>query len=313
MNALKIALDWTPNINHIGFFVAREKGYYSEFDLSVTILDPATDDYAITPAKKVEQGIADLALCPMESIISYQTKKEPFPMIAVAALLQEDLSAIVVKGNSGIESPKNLDGKIYSSYQARYEDGIVKEMIRNDGGQGTIKITYPDKLGIWNTLLDGQSDATWIFMNWEGVEVESTPHSCRYFQMRDYGIPYSYSPVIAVNGDHAKTNARHYKHFLEATRRGYLYCQSFSKEAQEILSQYIPEKDRHIDLSRALELTSPHFGSKQQWGLMKQDSIQKWLRWINGKGLEKTQLTATQVYTNRYLSLHEAQSEVPTN
>jgi len=48
----------------------------------------------------------------------------------------------------------------YASYQARYEDHIVKQMIRNDGGNGDIQITYPDKLGIWNTLLQGKVDAT---------------------------------------------------------------------------------------------------------------------------------------------------------
>jgi hypothetical protein len=63
-------------------------------------------------------------------------------------------------GNSNINFPKELDGMTYASYQARYEDHIVKQMIRNDGGNGDIQITCPDKLGIWNTLLQGKVDAT---------------------------------------------------------------------------------------------------------------------------------------------------------
>ena len=35
MKKIKLALDWTPNINHIGFFVAKEKGFYKENDLQV--------------------------------------------------------------------------------------------------------------------------------------------------------------------------------------------------------------------------------------------------------------------------------------
>ena len=147
MEKLKLALDWTPNINHIGFFVAQEKGFYEELGLEVFIADPSLDNYGVTPAKKVELGLVDFALCPTESIISYRTKETPFDLIAIAAILQEDLSAIVVKGDSGINSPKDLDHKIYSSYRARYEDGIVKEMIKNDGGEGNLTVVYPDKLG----------------------------------------------------------------------------------------------------------------------------------------------------------------------
>ena len=56
MTNLKLALDWTPNINHIGFFVAQEKGFYQAFDLAVELLDPALDNYQTTPAKKSRIG-----------------------------------------------------------------------------------------------------------------------------------------------------------------------------------------------------------------------------------------------------------------
>ena len=44
----------------------------------------------------------------------------------MAALFQSDISAIVVTDDSGIKRPKDLDGKSYASYGARYEDLIVK-------------------------------------------------------------------------------------------------------------------------------------------------------------------------------------------
>ncbi len=52
MNKIKLALDWTPNINHIGFFVAKEKGYYKEKDIDLKIISPEMDNYKETPAKK---------------------------------------------------------------------------------------------------------------------------------------------------------------------------------------------------------------------------------------------------------------------
>ena len=78
MKKIKIALDWTANTNHTGFFVAKEKGFYKELNLDVELLTPDMDDYSVTPAKKVELGEADFALCPFESIVSYQDQGEGF-------------------------------------------------------------------------------------------------------------------------------------------------------------------------------------------------------------------------------------------
>lgn len=170
MTSLKLALDWRPNTNHTGFFVAKHLGFYKEEGLEVDLISAEEDNYEVTPAKKVELGKAHFALCPMESLVSYRTKNNPFDAIAIGTIFQEDISAICTLKSSQIDRPKLLDNKVYASYKARYEDRIVKQMIKNDGGRGLIKISYPKKLGIWNTLLSGEADATWIFINWEGVE-----------------------------------------------------------------------------------------------------------------------------------------------
>ena len=298
MEKLRLALDWTPNINHIGFFVAKEKGFYHELGLAVDLIDPAVDNYSLTPAKKVELGVADFALCPTESIISYRTKDNPFDLIAIAAVLQEDLSAIVVKSDAGINSPKDLDGKTYSSYKARYEDAIVREMIKNDGGKGAIEISYPDKLGIWNTLLDGKADATWIFLNWEGIEAQALSSKLSYFKMRDYQIPYSYSPVIAASEGKTLKNRDAYRSFLNASKKGYLYCRDAPEAAIEILNKFVPQSDRKINLKAALDISLPHFGNEMTWGTMDSKTISNFLDWIKAKGLETSNISISEMAIN---------------
>ena len=76
------------------------------------------------------------------------------------------MSAIAVKSGSNIKSPKDLDNKSYASYGARYEDQIIKIII-NDGGLGKIDIFYPERLGVWESILKGKYDSTWIFLNWK--------------------------------------------------------------------------------------------------------------------------------------------------
>ncbi len=301
MTSLTLALDWTPNINHIGLLVARERGFYRDQGLDVTLLDPQTDAYATTPAKKVELGEAHLALCPTESVISYRTKISPYPLIAIAALLQEDLSAIAVQANGPVTRPRELDWRTYASYQARYEDAIVKQMIRNDGGTGTPRLECPTKLGVWDTLRDGTYDATWVFENWEGVEAEGQNLHLRYFRLRDYAIPYSYSPVIAGNATAIRAHAGTYRKFLVATKRGYRFTVEHPDESVATLARAVPEKDRHISLREALSRTVPYFGDGPAWGRMDADRVDTFLDWLRDQGLEPERPSVDEVMTNELL------------
>lgn len=88
---------------------------------------------------------------------------------AIAAILQEQTSAIVTTKASGLSRPRDLDGKVYASYAARFEGRIVQKMIMADGGRGDFEESTPPMLGIFDTILAGKADATWVFMGWEGV------------------------------------------------------------------------------------------------------------------------------------------------
>lgn len=300
MEKIKLALDWTPNVNHIGFLVAKEKGFYDADNLDVSIISPADDNYAETPAKKVELEIADFALCPMESVVSYRTKEKPFLLKAVATVFQEDVSAIAVLEDTNIKRPKDLDNKKYASYMARYEDEIVKQMIKNDGGEGKIRITYPKKLGIWNTILEGKADATWIFSNWEGIEAKGDGIALTEFRMKDYGIPYSYSPVIAANEKSIESRAATYRKFLDASKKGFLYTSENPEESADILRKLVPKKDLKIDLKETIKYSSPFFGTAEKWGRMDSKNVAEYVSWLKKHGLED-RVEASELFTNELL------------
>lgn len=88
---------------------------------------------------------------------------------------------------SGIERPRELDGKKYASYGARFEGRIVQRMIQQDGGKGEYEEFLPEKLGIWNTLLQGVADATWVFSGWEGCSAAIDGIHLNEFKLSNYG------------------------------------------------------------------------------------------------------------------------------
>lgn len=302
MTHLTLALDWTPNINHIGFFVAKELGFYEKKGIQLNIADPTQDNYQTTPAKKLENNEADFAICPFESIISLNNKIRKVDAIAVFAILQEDLSSIASLKSAHINSPKNLDGKIYASYQARYEDEIVKCMIKNDQGSGNIQITYPEKLGIWNTLLTGEADSTWIFDNWEGIEAKGKNIDLSTFKMKDYNIPYGYSPVVICKKEKLNSNIQIYKDFIEASKNGFLHVKENLKQSAEILTNYLTDRDReNISVMQSITCTYPYFGSPEICGKMDKNKINEFLNWIVKNKLESDVILTQELFTNELL------------
>ena len=88
MKKLTLALDWTPNVNHIGFIIAKELGFYQQRGIILELLDPSEDKYAVTPGKKLELGMADLAIAPFETVISLNNKTNQVPAVAIYSILQ---------------------------------------------------------------------------------------------------------------------------------------------------------------------------------------------------------------------------------
>ena len=298
MKIIKLALDWTPNINHIGFFVAKEKGFYEENDVKVEFLTPELDDYLTTPAKKVEMNMSDFGLCPTESLISFRTKKNPFILKGLMTIFQEDVSAIATVESNNILRPKHLDGRSYASYKARYEDKIVKKMIINDGGIGNLKIFYPKRLGIWNTLIENKYDSTWIFINWEGVEASKKNIDLELYKMSDFGIPYSYSPILFSSSDYINNNSNTVKKFIESSRKGYTYCYENMDEAVSILNKFVPITDKGIDLIECLKISIDHFGSKENFGKIDLKKIDIFLKWLKDNNIENNSFIANDIISN---------------
>jgi ABC-type nitrate/sulfonate/bicarbonate transport system substrate-binding protein len=302
MTKIKLALDWTPNINHIGFFIAKDLGFYTNQGIELEILNPLDDNYQITPGKKLEMNLADFAIAPFETVISLNNKTNKVEAVAVFTILQEDVSCIATLQNSNIDSPKNLDHKTYASYKARYEDHIVNQMILNDDGKGELTIIYPDKLGIWNTLLEGKADATWIFDNWEGVEAETKNVKLTKFTLRDYNIPYGYSPVVLTKKGNLLAQKETCANFIKATREGFLFAKKDHGQAVSILKKYLSEDDlNNIDLDQSLLKTLPYLGDETSCGMMQPERVISFLQWLVDHKLEDKMILRQDLFTNDLL------------
>jgi len=312
MSAIDLALDWTPNTNHTGFYVAQAKGYYDDCGVDVSIHSPGDDDYETTPAKQVATGEATVAIAPSESAISYHTHPEYDSLTAIAAVCQTDMSAIVTLEESGLDRPADLDGQTYASYDARFEDYIVRQLVKNDGGDGDIKITTPPKLGIWNTLLDGEADATWVFMPWEGVMAERDEIGLDAFYLDEYDVPYGYTPLLLARPETIE-NDDGLSDFLDATARGYQFAAEHPEEAAEILHEEatgMDNDDPEFLAESQQRIADAYLTDNGEWGTMDHSRWESFVGWladndilttIDGESIPATELDTDELYTNTLL------------
>eukprot|EP00127_Corallochytrium_limacisporum_P000187 Clim_evm4s7 gene=Clim_evmTU4s7 len=299
VNRVIVHLDWTPNANHAGMILAKAQGMYKEAGLDVDFIDPETDNFKVTPAKAVSDSNASeddihIAVCPSESVISFNCRepsKKQAPLVAICALLQEDRSGIAVKRSSGIERPRDLCGRRYASYKARYEDFIVRRMIKNDGGDveaNDVKFECPDKLAIWQAMQDGKYDSAWIFDAHEGL---LTNEPLNIFRMADYGVPYCYSPVLAVLKEvaHDDKKAAVLKTFMQTTAKGYKAAATDHAAAGKAIFEIIqkPKQNESVEFcTKSVGVLAPVFFDKEGvFGNMDRNVWDRFMDFLKTEGL----------------------------
>ncbi len=309
---LTVALDWTPNTNHLGLFVAAARGWFGERGLDVDLFSPARDGYAKTPAKRVATGEAELGIAPSESVISYATHPSYDDLVAVAAVAQRDTSAISVLADSEVERPRELDGRTYASYGARFEEDIVAELIRADGGDGEFDTVEPEMLAVPDVLLSGEADATWVFTPWEGLLAERSGTPLRHFGLDEYGVPYGYTPLLLAHPDTLEERGEAIADLLAAADRGYRVAADDPEGAADDLARVAegPHLDDREFLHESARRLRNAVTDDGEWGRMDRGRWATFVDWllehdvltnVAGEPLDPDALDVDALFTNEYL------------
>jgi ABC-type nitrate/sulfonate/bicarbonate transport system substrate-binding protein len=310
--AIRIALDWTPNANHVGFFVAAAKGW-----ADLVLLSPDRDGYSSTPAKAVLAGDADLAVAPTETAIAYACPKDGASaspassrLVSVAALLQKDTSALAAlaepkEGRKAIRRPADLDGALYASYAARYEGAIVRAVVRADGGAGDVNEETPPKLDCFTRVVDGMADCTWIFLPHEGVQAARDGISLRTWSVGDFGVPYGYTPVLLAQPSLLSARGAEIAAALAGVARGYEFAAASPAEAADIMRTYSAHPtlaDAEFVRASVAAAAPALLGEGGTWGRQEEGVWARFLGYLQGLGLlPEVPPQASSLFTNDYL------------
>lgn len=226
---VSVALDWTPNTNHVGLYVAQAKGWFEEAGLDVDIL-PYTDTSSGT---LVASGVAEFGI--LSAVGFHSQRATGADMTVVMAIVQHETGRLVFNGErEDIQRPADLDGMTYAGFGSAWEEALISSIIAHDGGQGTFD-TVTLGTSAYEALANGSVDFTLEVSTWEGVNSVLLNRPQRAFRYADYGVPDQHTTFLGGNGTWLTENPETAEAFVQATQRGYAFAAQNPEEAANIL------------------------------------------------------------------------------
>ncbi|EON72328.1 ABC transporter substrate-binding protein [Lysinibacillus sphaericus] len=303
-NALKkvsVVLDWTPNTNHTGLYVAKKLGYFEEQGLDVDILLPGDAG----ADQLVASGKAEFGVSYQEAIT--QARVQQVPLVSIAAVIQHNTSGFASLAANGITSPKDFEGKTYGGWGAPLEQAVLQSLMQTENADvNKLDIVNAGDLDFF-TMLQKDIDFAWIYYAWTGIEAELRGEKLNMMYLTDYSEQLDYyTPVLATNEKMISQNPDTVKAFIAAAAKGYEYAISQPKEAADILLEAAPDLDKELVHKSQEWLADKYQDDATQWGEQKLAVWKNYADWMTSNKVLEGEFNPEKAFTNDFLPTKEA-------
>lgn len=250
---IKLVLNWKYEGAQSWFFLAQEKGYFTEQDLNVTI-DQGSGSAASVP--KVAAGVYDAGFGDTNALIQLASSQPERAPVGVYMIYNTPPFVIAVKSGSPIEEPQDVEGKIIG---APANDGALKlfpafaKLTGIDTEKVTINNMSPNLRE--QLLMRGEVDAafgylTTISSSAKGMGLDPDK-DLRFIRYGDHGMDL-YSNTIFFSQDFINTNPDAVRGFLLALNQAIKDAVANPDEAIDALMQREPLLNRDLEKDKML-------------------------------------------------------------
>jgi ABC-type nitrate/sulfonate/bicarbonate transport system substrate-binding protein len=292
---ISVTLDWTPNTNHTGLYVAQEMGFFSDEGLEVEILQPGqgvTDQIVAT-------GKSQFGISYQENVI--RARSEGIPLVSLAAIIQHNTSGFASLKEAGIKTPKDFEGKRYGSWDSPSEMAILGNVMQAHGADiSKVKVIS----GVYDffSTIGKDADFEWIFYGWDGVLAKQRGIEIDYIPLRELNPVFDYyTPVIISSDDYIRDNPEVTRRFLNAVKKGYEYCVQEPQKAGQILLKHVPELNpEQVRLSMNY-LSTEYQSDAEYWGYQSTEVWFGFANWMKDETLIPGEIDVDKAYTNKFV------------
>jgi ABC-type nitrate/sulfonate/bicarbonate transport system substrate-binding protein len=296
LEKVSVVLDWTPNTNHTGLYVAKDKGYFEEEGLDVEIIMPGEAG----ADQLVASGKSEFGVSYQESIT--QARIQDVPIVSIAAVIQHNTSGFASPADKNIQSPKDFEGKSYGGWGSPVEKAVIESIMKQENAD-------VNKVSIVNmgdsdffTAVQRDIDFAWIYYGWTGVEAELRNEEINMVYLTDYSEKLDYyTPVLTTNETMLKDQPDTVKAFLKAVTKGYEFSIENPLAAADILIAAAPDLDAEL-VQKSQEWLAPKYkDDAAKWGEQKLKVWENYATWMYENNLLEKELDAKKAFTNEFL------------
>ena len=295
---VKFMLDWVPNTNHTGIFVAEAKGYFEDAGLDVNIIQPGE----VYPEAAVASGAADFGITFQEQVTL--ARADDIPIVSIAAVIQHNTSGFASAASLNVSSPADFEGLRYGAWGSPFEEPTLEVLMECEGADFSkleiVNTGWSDPLAL---IAEKQIDMAWIFYGWQGFQAQQQGVALNVVMMEDYFdcIPDYYTPVVIASEDTIATRPDVVRALIKALSRGYEFAVQNPGEAADILLAAVPELDAELVRASQEWLSGYYQAEAPRWGEQKESVWKDYSDWMVEHGILSTPISASDAFTNEFL------------
>ena len=272
LKQLRIALDWTPNVNFLGLYAAVSNGYFAKQGI-----DPVIIPYSGTPGETLlSTGKADLAFTYPPNIPAYRASGLKYR--AVAGLAAVNTVDIAVLKSSPYTSPAQLSGQLYGGFGVPSDPPILKAVMARAGAANPVYKEVVLSTSAYQALASKRVAYSVMFGGVDDVTAELQGAQLRLFPIKNYlGAAASFpDDSLAATDAEISGSAPLLRAGLAALSQGYIWSARHPAQAEQILI-----KDNKAALEHSASIitatgnaTAPTFlDGAGQWGTLSDASF----------------------------------------
>lgn len=296
LKKVTVVLDWTPNTNHTGLYVAKDQGYFKEQGLDVEIIQPGDAG----ADQLVASGKADFGVSYQEGIT--QARVQGVPLVSIAAVIQHNTSGFASPVAKNIKTPKDFEGKTYGGWGSPVEKAVIDSLMKTENADvKKVDIINAGDADFF-TMVKKDVDFAWIYYGWTGVEAELRGEKLNMIYLTDYSKKLDYyTPVLATNEKMIQNDPETVKAFVKAASQGYQYAIDQPDKAADILIKAAPDLDPKLVKKSQQWLADKYQDDAKQWGEQKLEVWENYANWMDDHGLLEGKFDPKKAFTNDFL------------
>jgi putative hydroxymethylpyrimidine transport system substrate-binding protein len=288
-----LTLDFYPNPDHAGIYMAQKLGYFEDAGLD---LDIETPSEPALPIREVAAGQTDLAISYEPEVALAQAKG--LDVVAVGALVDRPLTSLIWLRKSGIKGVGGLRGKTVATAGIPYQDAYLQTILSRAKVSPSEVKTVNVGFGLLPALLSGRADAMLGgFSNVEGIDLRMRGKDPVVTPVDQLGVPTYDELVLVANRSKLEEDDSRVRLFLAALARG----TAAAVKSPAATTKALVEANDDLDLKLTEAEVKATLPVLSQDGKMNPDEWSKFLDWMQANGLISAAPPVSKVMTDAYL------------